>query len=129
MRIQKGLDGVQQLNISPRFLVVPAALETVADQFVSVNLMASEAGKVNPFSGRLQVLVEPRLDVASATAWYLMATPDQIDMVEYGFLAGEAGPMVETRVGFDVDGLEVKARHDFAAKVIDWRGLWKNAGA
>ena len=28
-----------------------------------------------------------------------------------------------------IDGLEIKCREDFAAKVIDWRGLYKNAGA
>lgn len=35
----------------------------------------------------------------------------------------------ETRTGFEVDGLEIKARHDFAAKAIDWRGLYRNPGA
>jgi hypothetical protein len=129
MRNQKGVDGVQFLNITPRYIVTPAAIETVADQFVSQNLLANQASSVNPFAGRLQELAEPRLDANSLTAWYLAASVDQIDIVEYGFLAGEAGPTVETRVGFDVDGLEIKARHDFAAKVIDWRGLWKNPGA
>jgi hypothetical protein len=36
---------------------------------------------------------------------------------------------LESRVGFDVDGVELKARLDFAAKAIDWRGLWRNPGA
>jgi hypothetical protein len=31
---------------------------------------------------------------------------------------------LESRVGFDVDGVELKARLDFAAKAIDWRGFW-----
>ena len=30
---------------------------------------------------------------------------------------------------FDVDGVEIKCRLDFGAKAIDWRGLYKNAGA
>jgi hypothetical protein len=65
----------------------------------------------------------------SATAWFLAGSPDQIDILEYGSLEGEEGPIVESRVGFDIDGLEVKCRHDFAAKAIDWRGLYKNPGA
>ena len=117
------------MNINPLFLIVPAELETVADQFVSVNIAPSAAGSVNPFAGRLSVIAEPRLGAADANAWFLAASPDQIDIVEYGSLEGEEGPMVESRLGFDVDGLEIKARHDFAAKVIDWRGLYKNAGA
>jgi hypothetical protein len=32
-------------------------------------------------------------------------------------------------MGFDVDGVELKARLDFAAKAIDHRGFWKNPGA
>ena len=31
-------------------------------------------------------------------------------------------------MGFEVDGIEFKARHDFGAKAIDWRGLYKNPG-
>jgi hypothetical protein len=128
MRLQTGLDGATLLNISPNYLIVPAALETLADQFVSQNLMASAPGSINPFAGRLQVIAEPRLDAVSDQQWYLSATPAQVDIIEYATLEGEAGPMVESRIGFEVDGLQIKARHDFAAKVIDWRGLWRNAG-
>lgn len=135
MRKQTGIDATTLLNLNPQYLLVPPSKETIADQFVSQSLMASESAKVNPFAGRLQVISEPRLEVGigstsgSATAWYLAATPDQVDIVEYGYLEGEEGPMVETRVGFDVDGIEVKCRQDFAAKVIDHRGLYKNVGA
>lgn len=129
MRIQKGVDLVTLLNIFPAFLIVPAALETVADQFVSQNLLASSSTSVNPFAGRLQVIAEPRLDANSLISWYLASTPDQIDIIEYAYLEGEEGPMVESRVGWEVDGLEIKCREDFAAKVIDYRGLWKNPGA
>ncbi len=143
LRNQKGVDAKTYLNVISRYLIVPPGKETIADQFVSVNLAASQASNVNPFSGRLQVVSEPRLEggvtlespsgpeviAGSATAWYVAASPDQIDLVEYGFLDGEEGPVVESRIGFDVDGLEIKCRHDFAAKVIDWRGFWKNPGA
>ncbi len=129
MRIQKGVDGVTLLNLNPKFLIVPAAKETIADQFISVNLMAAQSSNVNPFAGRLQVISEARLDASSATAWYLASSPDQIDIIEYAYLEGEEGPIVESRVGWEVDGLEIKCREDFAAKVIDYRGLWKNPGA
>ena len=128
MRNQKGLDGVEYLNLVPRFLAVPPSKETIADQYVTV-VTPQEGAKVNPFQGRLAVLSEPRLEAASATAWYLFADPGQIDIVEWGVLAGEEGPVIETRIGFDVDGVELKCRHDVAAKVIDWRGAYKNVGA
>lgn len=127
MRKQKGLDGTTHLNLKPVFLIVPAEKETIADQFINP-IQPQEAGKVNPFAGKLSVIAEPRLDANSLTAWYLAADPMQIDVLELAFLEGENGPSVESRVGFDVDGLEVKARHDVAAKAIDWRGLYKNPG-
>ena len=48
--------------------------------------------------------------------------------MEFGFLEGNNGVYTETRNGFEVDGIEIKARHDFAYKAIDWRGLFQNVG-
>jgi len=130
MRVQEGVDGATKLNIIPRYLIVPAAKETVADQFVSVNLLASQASSVNPFAGRLTVIAEPRLDGVSTSAWYLSAAiADGQDVLELAMLEGQDGPLVEQEVGFIVDGIQMKVRHDVGAKVIDWRGLYKNAGA
>ena len=52
-----------------------------------------------------------------------------VDTVEYAYLEGEQGLFTERREGFEVDGVEIKARHVFGAKAIDWRGMYKNAGA
>ena len=52
-----------------------------------------------------------------------------IDTIEYAYLDGQDGVFTETRMGFEVDGMEVKARHDFGAKAIDHRGFYKNPGA
>ncbi len=129
LRQQKGLNG-RFINVIPKYLVVPSALETIAQQFVTVtNVVYTKNPDVNPFAGSLQVIAEPRLDAASAIAWYLFGDPGQIDTIEYAYLEGNEGVYLESRVGFDVDGLELKARLDFAAKAIDWRGLYKNNGA
>jgi len=125
MRQQVSLDG-ERLNIAPKYLIVGSALETRADAVVTP-ITPATFGAVNPFSGKLTVIAEPRLD-GEPLAWYLSADPAQIDIIEYGFLEGEEGPTIETRIGFDVDGIEIKCREDFAAKVLDWRGLYKNAG-
>ncbi len=75
------------------------------------------------------MVVDPRLDTASATAWYLAASPTQVDTVETAYLAGQRGVFTETETGFEVDGMKIKARLDFGVKAIDWKGLYKNAGA
>jgi hypothetical protein len=128
MRAQTGLDGVTRLNLAPRYLIVPASRETVAQQMTNSTMVPALPGSVNPFAGALQVICEARLDGASLTAWYLAADPTQIDLIELAYLEGENGPRVESRVGFDVEGVEIKCGHDVAAKAMDWRGFVRNTG-
>ena len=128
MRKQKTIKNVV-MNLRPRYLIVPAALETIAAQYVSANYVANQSSTINPFAGAFEVISEARLDDNSATAWYLAADPSMIDTIEYCYLEGQNGVYIETRQGFDVDGMEIKARLDFAAKAIDYRGLYKNVGA
>ncbi len=131
MRLQKGLDGVTPINAEPRFILVPAALETKAEQVIA-SISAATSADANPFAGRLEVVVDPRLDGAyanSAKAWYVFTSPDAFDTIEYAFLDGAEGPTVEARPGFEIDGVELKCRLDFGAGVLDWRGAYRNPGA
>ena len=132
MRKQKGLQG-EALNLAPAFLIVPSDLEQIAYQFTSSNYTPTTPGEVNEFrqGGRtaLEPVVEPLLDTDSATAWYLAANSNQVDTVEFCYLDGAEGPVIETKQGFEVDGVAIKCRLDFGAKVIDHRGLRKATGA
>lgn len=126
MRLMKDLDG-EPINVAPSFLVVPPTLETVADQFVS-QIQADQAGNVNPFASRLQVISEPRLEpLSGAVPWYLFATSGRVDMAEIAYLDGK-GPEIFTREGFSIDGMETKIRHHFAIKFVNYRGFYKNPG-
>jgi hypothetical protein len=129
MRTQKAPAGTP-LNLVPRFIATPAALETTMNQLVyPINIASSDVTKVVPDWVRSLVpVVEPRLDTASTTAWYLFADPAQIDTLEYCYLEGQDGVYIETKPGFNTDGIEIKARLDFAAAALDYRGLQKNAG-
>lgn len=128
MRTQTGIDGTTILNIAPRYLVVPAAKETLAEQILTA-IQAAQADNVNPWPGKLELVPEPRLDAGSTTAWYLFADPGMADALEYAYLQDSTGPEIITREGFEIDGLEIKARLDFGAGFIDWRGVQKNPGA
>lgn len=128
IRIQK-TPKLAPMNLAPRFLIVPAALETIAWQYTAPPVFPTAPSSANPFMGELVTVVEARLDAASATAWYLAADTSQIDTVEYCYLEGQNGAYIENRVGFEVDGMEIKVRLDFAAKALDYRGLYKNVGA
>lgn len=126
MRVQKGLDGKTLLNITPTYIIVPTALETKTEQFLGQIFPTKSEDVVTSTMKKLVPISEPRLDAASATTWYLAGDPAQIDIVELAYLEGQQGLFTETRMGFDVDGMEVKVRQDVAAKVIDHRGLYKN---
>jgi hypothetical protein len=129
MRAQKSIEG-KYLNLSPRFLIVPAALETVAQQN-TVLINAVTAGGVNPFMGLLEVIVQPRLDGATngLTSWYLSADPTFIDTIEVGFLEGNEGPRIESQLSFESEGMEIKCVLDVGTKAIDYRGLDRSVGA
>ena len=125
---QRGLEG-RQISIQPRYIITPPGTRSVeARKNVTATTPMAVAG-VNAFAGRLEPIEEPRLiPAAGADPWFLVADPSRIDTVEYGYLEGNTGPYTETRTGFEVDGIEIKARHDFATKAIDWRGMLRNAG-
>jgi hypothetical protein len=126
MRKQKGAQG-RVLNLTPSFLIVGPDNETVANKYTSASFVAAKAGDVNPnFNTSLEVVVEGRID---SKDWFMSAAPGLIDTVEYAYLEGEEGLYTEQRVGFEVDGLQIKARHAFAAKAIDFRGLYRTPGA
>lgn len=124
MRKQTGIEG-RPINVQPAFLLVPAALETIAQQFLSSAYVPEAAANINPFAGTMQIIAEPRLDASSATAWYAAAAPGQIDTIEYAYLEGNQGVFLESRQGWEVDGMEIKCRLDFGAAAIDFRGLAK----
>lgn len=123
MRKQKGLEG-NFINVTAQYLIVGPELETVAQQLINATIVATKVADTNVFRGSLEIIVEPRITDKS---WYLAASPNQVDTIEYGFLQGEE-LYTEERVGFDVDAYEVKVRMPFGAGVIDHRGLFKNAG-
>lgn len=133
MRKQKDFDGKTQLNLAPAYLIVPSELEQSAYAFTSSNYTPATLTDVNEFrqGGRTAVepIVEPILDEVSTAAWYMAARSGQIDTVEYAYVDGSEGVRTETFASEDIDGVKVRATLDFAAKVIDWRGLQKANGA
>ena len=122
LRLQKEGDGGLILQ-EPANLVVPVALEMTARQLVAT-FVANTADTVQPY--RLGVVVEPRLDVVSKSAWYLVAGNQSA--LEYGYLDGTQGVQITQREGFEIDGVEVKARLDFGCGWVAPVGWVKSSG-
>ena len=115
-------------NIRAKFLVVPPTHQLTAKKMLTA-VTAGKTGDVNVYSNAMDLIVEQRLKpAAGAVPWYMAADPNNWDVIEYAYLDGEEGVKTTTRVGFEVDGLEVKGRLFFAAKAMDWRGVYKNVG-
>jgi hypothetical protein len=113
----------QLIGLAPKFLVIGPELETDAEKLMAA-ITAATPDDVQPV--RLSIVVEPRI---TGKAWYVSADPAVADGLVYAHLAGEPGPQLETRQGFDVDGMEFKVRLDFGTAFIDWRSWFKNPGA
>lgn len=113
------------ISVTPKFVLVPSAQETTTEKLLST-IAAAKTSDANPFSN-LTLLVEPRLQ--SDNAWYVAASPDEIDGMEFAYLEGEPGPQIETRAGFEVDGVETKVRLDFGAGFVEHRSWYRNPGA
>lgn len=128
MRRQKGITGEATLNITPKYLVVPPELEMTAYQIVNSTAAVDgvNSGVANPYKGRFIVVADAELTYPDA--WYLVADATQHDTIEVTYLNGVETPRLETRQGFDVDGIEYKVAFDCGVSALDFRGLYKNAG-
>ena len=127
MMLQTGLEG-RYISVRPRYLLVPPELEEAALKVTNAAIVAARGNDANVIGPTLTPIAEPRLHDGSVSAWYGAADPNSVDTIEYAYLEGHEGVFTETKAGFEVDGLQVKCRHVFAAKAIDHRGLFKNAG-
>lgn len=126
LRKMKDRDGVTPITVVPKFLIIGPESETLADQLLTV-IQATQIANVTPaFIRSLTVIVEPRITDYS---WYLAADPRQTPSLQTAYLNGQRGIFTDSRVGFDVDGIEYKGRLDFNAHAVDHRGVYKNPGA
>lgn len=114
------------LNLVPRYLIVGADLETEAEILLAQSTRhttQAREGMTPGWLSRLELVIEPRLD---DSAFYVAASPEQIDTIEAGVLdADGGGPAIEEEETFNVDARRWKVRHVFGARFLDWRGIVK----
>jgi HK97 family phage prohead protease len=113
-------------GLLPKFLIVTPKRKVAAQKLLTA-VQATATSGVNTFANRMELIVEARLIPASGNQpWYVLGDYNVIDTFEYAYLDGMEGVYTEQRVGFEIDGLEIKGRLDFAAKWIDWRNAVRN---
>ncbi|EKF0530304.1 Clp protease ClpP [Escherichia coli] len=129
MRTQKDKNG-EVLNIAPKFLLVPAALEDRALQMINSTApfgADKNSGVFNPYHKLLDIIVDPRLDDVSVNQWYMLSAQGT-DTIEVAYLDGNDEPYLEQQEGFIVDGVAWKVRIDAGVAALDYRGMVKSSG-
>lgn len=121
------------IGVVPKFLLVPTDLVWTADIIAgSPNLPEANMPSIpNPAARyRLEVIPSPYLHASSATAWYLLADPNDIPTVELAFLEGtNRSPEAFEKDQVDPDGRVYHVRLDIGADVAAFEGAIKNNGA
>lgn len=135
---QTDADG-KPLGIEPKTLLVPNALWATAvglrdSEKVLDTTASTKFADANVWRGRFQVarssyLANSSYTGYSTTAWYLIADPRQLAVIESCFLNGNETPIVEsTDADFNVLGIQVRAYHDFGVTLQDYRAGVMMAG-
>ena len=102
----------------PRYWIVPTEFEGNAVRALAT-INPVDSANVNPLTGRLEVIPEPRL--TSTTTSYLVCAPAVMDGVVRVNLSGAPGPYTELRWGFEIDAVQFKIRLDIGLGWVEWR--------
>lgn len=124
LRRQTGLDGVSPISATPKFILAAPELETTFEKLLA-ELAAAKVDDQNPFSGKMTLLIEPRL---SGDDWYVFADPAMLPVLEYAYLSSAQGPQIASRDGWEVLGREFRVVLDFGCGAVDWRGAYHDLG-
>jgi hypothetical protein len=127
------------IGVMPAIMLVPTALSAIASQlFRSLELRETTANAkfpvANPHQGKFRVEVSRYLANSqyagnSAKAWYLLAEPNDLPVIEVAFVNGQESPTIETaQADFNVLGVQMRGYHDFGVALQDPRGGIKCKG-
>ena len=130
MAMQKEINGTDVLNLTPKFILAPKALEMPLRQLLesAADPSATHAGVVNPMKGAFQLITDAQLDIANPKGYYAVADPRDVDTIEVTYLNGKRTPTLESKVSWDTLGIEWRMYHDFGINVLDYRGVAYNQG-
>lgn len=124
MRGRVDLDGKTLINVQPKYLVVGPELEDWGEQ-VLANIYPATADNVNPFSGKLQLLVEPRI---ADSRWFVFGDPARTPALQFAYLSSAPGVQIQRSEAWDTLGTKWRAWLDFGTGWLDWRPAQFNAG-
>ncbi|MEX2388786.1 MAG: hypothetical protein WD534_12985 [Phycisphaeraceae bacterium] len=127
------------IGVMPAMALVPTSLSAIGTTLWK-SLEVRDPGSstkypiANPHAGKFRVEVSRYLansiySGASDKAWYLLAEPNDLSVIEVAFLNGQESPTIETaEADFNVLGVQMRGYHDFGVAKQDPRGGTKSKG-
>ncbi len=127
--------GARPLAVEPKVLLVPTALEVAAlELMTSTNFntggsaSTAQVPNKNIWANRFRAEVTSYL-TDSDVAWYLLADPMDIAVIEICYLNGQQSPTVESAAAdFNTLGIQMRGYFDFGVTKQDARGGLKVKG-
>ena len=127
------------LGVMPAIILAPPSLSAIGTQlFKSVELRETTANAkypvANPHQGKFRVeisryLSNPQYPGNSSKAWFLLADPNDLPVVEVVFLNGQEAPVIETaEADFATLGVQMRGYHDFGVALQEPRAGLKAKG-
>lgn len=127
------------IGVMPVVMLVPTALSASGAQLYKSTEMRDNTANArvpitNPHQGKYRVEVSRYLGNASfagfsTKAWYLLADPTDLPLIEVAFLNGQESPTIETaEADFNVLGVQMRGFHDFGVSLQDPRAGVKAKG-
>lgn len=129
------------LGTMPAIMLVPTLAHNTALRIVNSSLVVGQgadaglAGNNNVYQGRYQVVTSPYMSNATYTgnsdvAWYMLANPQDMPVIETVFLNGRDTPTVESaEASFNTLGVQMRAYGDFGVAKQEYRGGVRGSGA
>lgn len=116
---QKGPKGEATLGLTGKFLIYGPKNKLAAKKLLT-STTPTKAADVNPYAGEYEPIQEHRI---TDKRFILVADNARIPTIEYAYLLGQSTPFTERQINFNNDALDLKIRHDFGAKVMNYRGF------
>jgi len=127
------------IGIMPAVMLVPTALSAMATMlYKSLEIRDTTASTkypvANPHQNKFRAEVSRYLSNSSYTgnsekAWYLLADPTDLPVIEVAFLNGQESPTIETAdADFGTLGVQMRGYHDFGVNLQDPKAAIKSKG-
>ncbi len=127
------------IGIMPAVMLVPTSLSAISTMlYKSLEIRDTKADTkypvANPHQGKFRAEVSRYLSNSkytgnSSKAWYLLADPQDLPVIEVAFLNGQESPTIETAdADFNVLGIQMRGYHDFGVSLQDPTGGIKSQG-